>query len=618
MYQRHLIAALLVSISLHTASAAKQDADPLNAFVDAGRAFPTPEKNLRKWDAPVVADLDQDGWADLVFNDHGYSIHILWNNKGRFSKPWDLVMGDLHGVTVGDYDQDGLLEMVISRGGGSGKNARNSMMYKVGKDRSFTRLPDFPDPLAMMRGRTVKFLDGDHDGDLDLLNFAFPGKEKNGASENYIYMNDGEGLLLEHTSLPPSFRDGQKILITDFNSDTHTDLIMYGHTHLRAFQGDGKLGYTEVTDTLFPQKINSVTSVIEADIDNDGDFDLYLSRGEEMKTGDTFYSSENETWGFFAVRSKFEFEDLVIGDVLELVNYQSPWPNKKLYRAETGYEYEFSGETHSGADVRLVSSDNLGWPDTLPEKGLYLGFVGNESWRVAGTAGSPMTAVVRNVRGEPTSVGTEGPSDILLENQNGRFVDISEQAGIGIKEHTTSVATADFDNNGFSDFVVLKRGNLVTENESILYLNQGDRDFERATEHGILSPELGAIGLGVEVLDYNQDGKVDVVLCNERGKWRLFKNSALADGNYIVIDLGKELPGHASTLGAMISIQANGSTQSKRSGTTGAMYSRSMDRFIHFGIGEAESVDQIQVRLTNGEVFELNSETINTIISLDR
>lgn len=31
-------------------------------------------------------------------------------------------------------------------------------------------------------------------------------------------------------------------------------------------------------------------------------------------------------------------------------------------------------------------------------------------------------------------------------------------------------------------------------------------------------PELGAIGLGIETVDYNQDGKLDLLLGNERGR----------------------------------------------------------------------------------------------------
>jgi len=74
----------------------------------------------------------------------------------------------------------------MSRGGGSGSIALNSKIYRAGIDRSFTELKEQNKPFAMMRGRTLKLIDGDNKVDLDLLNFAFPDKGMLGESENYI------------------------------------------------------------------------------------------------------------------------------------------------------------------------------------------------------------------------------------------------------------------------------------------------------------------------------------------------------------------------------------------------------------------------------------------------
>jgi len=197
-------------------------------------------------------------------------------------------------------------------------------------------------------------------------------------------------------------------------------------------------------------------------------------------------------------------------------------------------------------------------------------------------------------------------------------VDISKEAGITDNEHTMAVTSADFDNNGFADFLAIKRGDLVTENESLLYLNTGDGRFQKAKTHGILSPELGAIGLGIEVLDYNKDGKMDVILCNERGKWHLFKNGDLAKGNFVLVDLGPETAGKSTALGALITVEAGGKTQVKRSGTTGAMYSRSADRYVHFGLGTADKIDRIEIRLTDGTVYTIEKPVINSVASLSR
>lgn len=588
-------------------------------FIEAHQDFPREEKNLRKWDAPTVADLDQDGYLDLILNDHGFGLRVVWNNQGRYAKPYDLIMGDLHGVTVGDLDQDGKLEILVSPGGGAGSNARNARVFRVDRKRNFTELPAFREPLKLMRGRTVKFVDGDNDGDLDLINFAFPSEERNGQSENYIYRNDGQGQLELSSALPPIEKNGQKTLVTDFNGDGVADLLLYGHKHVIAYVGNGDLSFKDVTETVFPSPVEDVTCIVELDYDNDGDFDLLLTRGKEFQAGETFFDQETSTWGFFTTRVKFKFEDLVIGDILKLENYQAQWPNKKLYIGESAYEYEFPGETHSGRDIRLVNSDALGWPVKTPEKGAYLGYVGNEAWRLAGDIWSPTTGIIRGVRTYPVSEHPEGLSDILLENRNGKFFDVTKQANLFLEDHTTGAAVADFDNNGFKDVLVIRRGDLVYQNESIIYLNRGKAGFERMPYHNVVSPELGAIGMGADTLDYNHDGKPDILIGNERGKWHLFRNQMqeAEQGNYVVLEIGSHKDSRATSLGALVSVKAGENEQVQHVGATGAAYSLSYNKFIHFGLGVWDGPIDVKVAWTNGEVVERTLTKVNVIEKID-
>ncbi len=574
-------------------------------FKEVRKDFPRTEKNLRKWDAPVVADLDQDGYLDLILNDHGLGISICWNNQGKFAKPYDLIMGDLHGVSVGDFDMDGNLELIISRGGGSGSNARNSKMYRVDKQRNFTALADFDVPLALMRGRTVKFIDGDNDGDLDLLNFAFPDKSRKGESENYIYKNNGQGQLVLATTLPPSKMDGQKTLTTDFNGDNVLDIILYGHGKVKAYQGKGDLTYKEVSKKIFPNDLKEVTGIVELDYDNDGDFDLFLTRGKDFEIGETFYDANTKNWGFYSKRGQSNFEDLLIGDVLNITNFQSQWPfNDAYFIGETGYEYKFPAETHSGKDIRLVNSDALGFPDKIEKnKGIHIGYVGNEKWRLIVDTWSPSTGVIQGVKAYPSATHSKGLSDILLENRKGKFVDVTKKVNLFLEEHTVAATAADLNNDGFQDLVIIKRGDLIHENQALVYLNQGNAQFEKLNGHQIISRELGAIGMAIESLDYNQDGKMDVIIGNERGKWHLFKNTSPKEETmpHFVVAIGTSPSGKASSLGALVSLKNCGQKQFRRVGATGANYSLSFNHQIHFGLGNCKETREIKVTWSNGE-----------------
>ena len=595
----------------------KTDVD--NAFTEDHKDFNFEQKNLRKWDAPVVADLDKDGYPDLLINDHGFGIQVLWNNQGKFAKPYDIIMGDLHGLSVGDIDNDGHLEVIMSRGGGSGSNARNSKIYKL-KGREFIPMADFKEPLALMRGRTVKFVDLDNDGDLDLLNFAFPDGAKKGASENYIYENNGTGELILHSALPASKVNGQKTLITDFNNDNSIDIILYGNENVIAYQGNGDLTFTDVTKKIFPYDINEVTAIAEIDFDNDGDMDLFFTRGLEFKKGETFYNKETKSLGFFTKRGEFQLDDFVSGEVLEMENFQSQWPNNDtFFIGEASYDYTFLGETHSGKDIKLVVSDALGFPDNAnynEKKGWYIGYVGNKKWRIGGYLWAPGTGVVHNVKGYTESEHPEGLNDILLENKGSKFVDVTNKANVYLEEHTMAVTVADYDNNGFKDLLVIKRGDLVNENESILYLNNGKSGFKMEEGHNIITKDLGGIGMAVESIDYNKDGKVDVVVGDERAKWHLFKNSLglNSNSNFSIIEVGNSPTGKATALGALVEVKSCNSTQVNRVGTTGANYSLSFNNLVHVGLGSCSDGFKAKVTWSNGETVEKKIKSLNTTV----
>ena len=591
-------------------------------FEEHKNDFPKKLKNLRKWDAPTIADLDSDGYPDLLLNDHGFGIRVCWNNKGKFADPYDIIMGDLHGMTVGDIDGDGQLELLMSRGGGSGSNARNSKIYRVGPDRSFVELKGLNEPLALMRGRTLKLVDGDNDGDLDLLNFAFPDKGMFPKSENYIYSNEGEGVFKLATTLPPVKTDGQKTLVTDFNGDNILDLLVYGNGNgnLKAYKGSAEFSYKEVTDDLNLSGIKNVTGIVEFDFDNDGDQDIYITRGLDFEAGETFYNPDSKTWGFYTKRGAFSFDDLELGDILNIENYQSQWPNKTLYLGETGYEYEFPGETHSGRDIRIVNSDALGFPDEVAKKGITIGYIGNKKWRVAGDIWSPTTGVIHGVNSYPISDHKTGLKDLLLMNVGGKFKDVSQDYNVDLEEHTTSVATADLDNNGFADLIINRRGDLIHPNQAIVYLNRGKKGFALLEDHGIISQELGAIGLGIETLDYDLDGKMDVVIGNERGKWHLFKNSSFTKqkNRFTRIKVGYSPTGKSTSLGAVVTLLSGSYHQSKRIGSTGAMYSLNANDHVHFGIPISNQTFSIKVEWSNGEVVEQDLGEFNTQIVIGK
>lgn len=587
------------------------------SFTPVEHAFPAVDKNLRQWDSPVIADLDQDGFPDLLLNDHGFSIRVMWNNSGQYQAPYDLIMGDMHGVSVGDINQDGQLEIVISRGGGSGSNARNTKIFTVSKNRHFSNYPDQQPELALMRGRTVKLVDLDNDGDLDLINFAFPSRGKKGKSENYIYENRDGNLTLAST-ISASSGDGQKVLVTDFDQDNRLDILMYGHQFPRLFQNIGGFNFSEVSSDIFDaSKLSNVTSIAELDVDNDGDMDLFLTRGQSFTRGDTFFDKENKRFAYYTKRGKFDFNGIKGGDVLNFVNIQSQWPHKNVYLGESGYEYIFPGETHSGRELRLVNSDALGFPEKLDKKGTYIGYVGNGNWRIGGDIWSPSTMVVEGVSDYPASHSEGGLTNVLLENKQGKFVKAPQLTNTKLA-HSVAVVATDLDNNGFTDLVIRKRGDLIFDNRAAVLLNDNGQ-FTSLEQHDIVTTELGSVGMGIEAVDFDLDGKMDLVVGNERGKWHLFKNHTGSQHNrFVKIEVGRSPKNKASSLGALVQISGCKNSQIQRVGSSAAQYSLNAFSTIHFGVGQCQSGHKVKVTWSNNETEFVKISKQNTLYRIGK
>jgi hypothetical protein len=103
------------------------------------------------------------------------------------------------------------------------------------------------------------------------------------------------------------------------------------------------------------------------------------------------------------------------------------------------------------------------------------------------------------------------PNQLYVNKGHGKFVDVSEEAGI--RQHpgkAMGVGVADYDNDGWPD--------LFVTNDKLfnsLFHNKGNLKFEEsAFEAGVALPEHGNLisGMGVDFRDINNDGAPDIFL----------------------------------------------------------------------------------------------------------
>ncbi len=102
------------------------------------------------------------------------------------------------------------------------------------------------------------------------------------------------------------------------------------------------------------------------------------------------------------------------------------------------------------------------------------------------------------------SGAAEGNSRLLHNVGDGRFEDVTQEAGIHLSGGGLGCAAGDFDNDGHADLAV-----CLSDGVRLLH-NKGDGTFEEVTEKVGIRREKGCVG--VTFVDYDHDGDLDLYI----------------------------------------------------------------------------------------------------------
>src|SRR6266851_3534385 len=102
------------------------------------------------------------------------------------------------------------------------------------------------------------------------------------------------------------------------------------------------------------------------------------------------------------------------------------------------------------------------------------------------------------------SGAADGTSRLLHGTGNGRFDDVTKEAGIHLKGSGFGCAAGDFDNDGHTDVAVCLSDGVR------LLRNKGDGKFEDVTKAVGIRREKGCVGL--TFVDYDHDGDLDLYI----------------------------------------------------------------------------------------------------------
>jgi hypothetical protein len=183
----------------------------------------------------------------------------------------------------------------------------------------------------------------------------------------------------------------------------------------------------------------------------------------------------------------------------------------------------------------------------------------------------------------------------------------------------------DVNNDGFMDLFVSK-GNVeampdfAAQDPSNLMLGQADGTFvESAEVAGVLSFSRAR---GAALADFNLDGLLDLIAVNRRENVKLWRNLGSGDagepaamGNWLGLDLRQSVP-NRNAIGAWIELRV-GDRSIWREVTVGGGHAGGQLGWIHLGLGAADRAE-IAIRWPDGEVGPWLEVEANQLYTVDR
>ncbi len=496
------------------------------------------------------------------------------------------------------------------------------------------------DNILESSGSGVTVFDYDGDGDLDL--YMLNGTYLDGISDpkgrvfrdtpNQLYRNNGDGTFTEATELAglDDRHWSMAAASMDYDGDGDIDLYLLNYGPNRLYRNNGNGTFTDVAPQVGlvgPKRLNGFTkwSVGAAfwDCDHDGDLDVMMGN---FLAFDPYYLSKttphlmphpNEYQG----QASLLFRQNDDGTFSEVTKEKGMYFPQSKCMGLTVFDYD------DDADLDLFQGNDH------QKNFLFRNRGGGTYEEVAQTAG-----IVVNDEGHPTgsmhgSIGDvdgDGRIDLLVVDL--RYGALYRNAGNGLFEDITAVsgvkhamagkgvwaaAFFDYDNDGDVDiFAADGTADLLVDQDQLLLENDGKGRFQN------VGPQRGSYfrekrsGRGAAVWDFDNDGDLDIIVSHIdlRGTPTLLRNDGGNRNHWIGLTLiGKNGP--ATAIGAKVTVKAGDRSQVKVN-QWATSYLSYNDPRMHFGLGKQATIDQLEVRWSDGRVEVLRDVLADRYITI--
>jgi hypothetical protein len=534
-----------------------------------------------------IGDVNNDGLPDVVMTGNT-SPNKLYLNKGNMKfedvteavninqgKQWS------NGVTMVDINGDGWLDIYISQGGPTAdpRLRKNLLFINNGLTEGATA-PTFSEKAEEYgladtnRSNHAAFFDYDKDGDLDcfVINNAkyfrvvFQAifddlkikKNLEEASSN-LYRNDN-GKFVRVTEQAGMLRYGYGLglAISDFNEDGWPDVYVSNDYSVPDFM------YINNGDGTFTDRIKEKTKQVSffamgcdvADYNNDGLADIAVvdMAADDHIRDKTLMESMNVS-GFWYFVNQLGYQYAYMFNSFQLNNGNGTYSNVASLAGVLRTDWSWA--------PLLADFDNDGWKDYFVSNG-YRRYARDNDFRneMARRRDANGGSIPMNMRQEMY--------DMMPEVQLPNFI----------------------------------------------YRNNRDLTFTNVTnEWGVTDPTYAN---GAAYADLDLDGDLDLVINNIHQPATLFKNQAMEQkrGNYLRIQLKPATPA-TPIQGTRVSIYHDDQLQYQEWQTSRG-YQSTVDPTLHFGLGQSDMIDRIEVVWPNGKSQMLTNIDANQTLTIDQ
>jgi len=502
-------------------------------------------------------------------------------------------------------------------------------------------------------GSGVGLIDTNNDGWLDiyLVNGSTYGAESGKAAppKAALFHNNHDGTFTNVAEKAGVTNDrwGFGVAIADYDNDGWPDIYVTNFGKNRLYHNNHDGTFTDVAEKAGVALGNWSTGATWGDYDGDGRLDLFVpgyvhyDLANPPASGDkgVAYSfcqfrGENVSCGPRGLKGEPDHLFHNNGDgTFTDVSEKAGVADKNGYYGLTSV---FVDVNNDGKPDLLVGNDStpnylyLNKGDgTFEDVSYASGYALNENGRETATMGIAVGDYQNNGLVDLYNTTFSDDYNPLYRNDgDANFTDISYQ--LGIAEPTVpflgwGTAFLDYDNDGWKDLIV-SNGHVypIVDKEPwgtsfaerpLLFHNNGGKQFELmpAVEGTALAQTY--VGRGLAVGDLFNDGKLDVVINVMDGAPALLRNVSPDKHHWIEFKLIGGTKSPRDAVGATVYLTANNMRQ-RGDVVSGGSYASTSDPRLHFGLGDATAVEDIEVHWPSGAVEHFPAPQIDRIVTL--